>query len=562
MARKARVVLVGFSGSGKSTVGRLLADRLGWDFIDTDAAVEAAFGASVPSIFEQHGEAAFRSAERRALQEAIDGHQVVVATGGGAVTDERVWQGDALGSAETLVVALEASAPTVLARLTAQQTSEGDAVRRPLLESAAPLDRVLELKGRRQEAYDRADLTLVVDAVSAEMVVDEIYELLELDVAQPAPDLVLDAPSGASAIVVRPGAARAVGTLTRQRWPRAHRAWIVTDERVGALHEEAIQAELTAAGFDAHSRRVPPGEGSKSLPVVSGLYDWLLESGVERGDVVIALGGGVIGDLAGFVAATCLRGLGLVQIPTTLLAMVDSSVGGKTGINHRVGKNLIGAFFQPPLVVIDTEFLRTLPGRERTSGWAEVVKHAVIQASTPGGARGDLLTFLERNVARLQELEEPATTYCIRRNVALKAAVVAEDEREAGGRALLNFGHTLGHAIEAAGYRYLHGEAIAVGMRGAARIGGGVGTCDQPFVDRLDALLDRFGLPQMAEVDPQRVLALVLTDKKREAGRQRWVLPLASGGACIRDDVPAALVEEALNAVVKPIPQTVSASRG
>ncbi len=562
MTRKTRVVLIGFSGSGKSTVGRLLAARLGWDFLDTDAEVEARFGASVPLIFEQHGEAVFRTAERRSLKEALTRDLVVIATGGGAVTDETMWEKNLLGSVETLVVALEASTPTILSRLTAQQAREGDAVRRPLLESASPRDRINGLKQQRQRTYDRADLTLVVDAVSPDTVVDEIHELLRLGDSPAAPDILLEAPSGASAIYVQPGAAGAVGELTRQRWPRAHRAWIVTDERVGALHEERVRAGLAAHGFDVRVRRVPPGEGSKSLRVVSDVYDWLLESGVERGDVVVALGGGVIGDLAGFVAATCLRGLGLVQIPTSLLAMVDSSVGGKTGVNHPVGKNLIGAFYQPPLVVIDPLFLGTLPARDLTSGWAEVVKHAIIQPSTPGGARADLLSFLERNVARLRGLDEPATTYAIRRNVGLKAAVVAADEREAGGRALLNFGHTLGHAIEAAGYRYLHGEAIAVGMRAAARIGTGMGTCDLPFVARLDTLLDQFGLLPVAEVDTDRVLALLLTDKKREAGRQRWVLPLAGGGACIRDDVPAELIEDALRAVTVAVPLVASAVQG
>ncbi len=254
----------------------------------------------------------------------------------------------------------------------------------------------------------------------------------------------------------------------------------------------------------------------------------------------------MIGDLTGFVAATCLRGLGLVQIPTTLLAMVDSSVGGKTGVNHDAGKNLIGAFYQPPLVVIDPAFLDTLPTRELTSGWAEIVKHAVIQPSTPGGERGDLLAFLERNTDRLRRRAEPVTSYVIRRNVALKAAVVEADEHEAGIRAYLNFGHTLGHAIEAAGYRYLHGEAIALGMRAAVRIGAAVGTCDAPLVDRLDALLDRFGLPARGEFDPSRVLELVGSDKKRSAGRQRWVLPLAVGGVVVRDDVPEHVVRDAL----------------
>ena len=232
-----------------------------------------------------------------------------------------------------------------------------------------------------------------------------------------------------------------------------------------------IEDRLRESGFSVSTHAVAPGEGSKSLATAGELYDWLLGGGVERGDVIVALGGGVVGDLAGFVAATVLRGIGLVQVPTSLLAAVDSSVGGKTGINHAAGKNLIGAFLQPPLVIVDTALLRTMPARELRSGWAEVVKHAVIQRSTPGGERGDLAEVLARNAARLSQLEEPATSYVVWRNIALKAAVVAADERETGIRAFLNFGHTLGHAIEAADYQLLHGEAVALGMRAASELG-------------------------------------------------------------------------------------------
>jgi 3-dehydroquinate synthase len=294
---------------------------------------------------------------------------------------------------------------------------------------------------------------------------------------------------------------------------------------------------------------VAAGEGSKSLRGVGELYDWMLGRGAERSDVVVALGGGMVGDLAGFAAATTLRGLGLAQAPTSLLAMVDSSVGGKTGINHAAGKNLIGAFYQPPVVAIDPDFLQTLPPRELTSGWAEIVKHAIIQPSTPGGERADLARFLERNAAGLRALSEPAVSYLIRRNVALKAAVVEADEREAGIRAYLNFGHTLGHAIEAAGYALLHGEAVALGMRAATRIGQAVGTCEGALVERVDALLDAFGLPRTAPIDPEATLALLGSDKKRAAGRLRWVLPLAEGGVELRDDVPMPVVEAALRAV-------------
>jgi 3-dehydroquinate synthase len=316
---------------------------------------------------------------------------------------------------------------------------------------------------------------------------------------------------------------------------------------------ESVLDVIRAAGFRAAGIAIPPGEGSKSISGAGLLYDWLLDGGIERGDIIVALGGGVVGDLAGFVAATSLRGVGLVQMPTSLLAMVDSSVGGKTGINHRTGKNLIGAFYQPPLVIIDSDFLRTLPPRELASGWAEVIKHGVIQLSTPGGDWNDLFTILDRNKDRLQNLEEPVLSYVIRRNVALKAAVVEADERESGIRAYLNYGHTLGHAIEAAGYRYLHGEAIAVGMRAASRIGVDSGLFDEEGSVRLDTLISDYGLPVRAEVDREKVLSLIGSDKKRAAGTLRWVLPTTGGGVCIREDVVMSTVESALAFVSDPL---------
>ena len=288
---------------------------------------------------------------------------------------------------------------------------------------------------------------------------------------------------------------------------------------------------------------------ARVLRPLEQLYDWLLGGGVERGDVVVALGGGVVGDLAGFVAATVLRGIGLVQVPTSLLAAVDSSVGGKTGINHAAGKNLIGAFLQPALVIVDTKLLRTMPCRELRSGWAEVVKHAVIQRSTPGGDRGDLAKVLSRNAARLAQLEEPSTSYVVWRNIALKAAVVAADERETGIRAFLNFGHTLGHAIEAADYQLLHGEAVALGMRAASELGVLCGTCERHEAEKIGRLIDQFDLPSSAALQESRVIARLGSDKKRVAGRQRFVLPIDGGGVIMRDDVADEAVREALATV-------------
>ncbi|MEJ7763550.1 MAG: 3-dehydroquinate synthase [Thermomicrobiales bacterium] len=543
-----RLVLVGFSGSGKSTAGRLVADHLGWTALDIDSLVEARFGMPVPEVFARHGEAAFRRAEREALTAALGEARVVVATGGGATCDDDVWSADLLGRPGTLTIALDAGPAVLLDRLRAQAEHEGDAAGRPMLAGDDPLARITTLKAARQAWYDRAALTLAVDRATVDDVVDEIVRVVS---GEPW-TVTLAAPSGSSEIVIGPGVTDTVGDRVRSAFPAARRAWVITDTGVAPHALVPVEASLAAAGLAVGSQIVAMGEGSKSLAGAAGLWDWLLGNRVERGDVVVALGGGVVGDLAGFVAATTLRGLPLVQIPTSLLAMVDSSVGGKTGINHPAGKNLIGAFDQAGLVVIDPSLLATMSPRQRRSGWAEIVKHAVIQPSTPGGERADLARVLTRNHAALVAGDEPATSYVIARNVALKAAVVEADEREAGVRAFLNFGHTIGHAIEAAGYTLLHGEAVAVGTRAAARLGHRLGSCDGATVAAIDDLLDAFDLPRTATADPHQVHDLIGSDKKRAAGQQSWVLPLTAGGVTIRRDVPGADVRAVIAEVVIP----------
>jgi shikimate kinase/3-dehydroquinate synthase len=543
-----RIILIGFSGTGKTSVARHLAERLGWSAVDSDAEIERHWGASIPAIFRDHGESAFRSGERAILKELAARERVVIATGGGAAVDPEAWDRQMLGGAGTLVIALDASPETILSRLQRHATDDGAAVERPLLAGADPLARIRGLKSARQPIYDKAHLTISSDGISTDQVADEIADISRLAKGEPL-SVWLDAASGASDIRVGPSAISRIGEGVRDRWPRAQRSWIVTDGNVGPLHAGAVEARLRESGLAVATRAVTPGEGSKSLATAGELYDWLLSGGVERGDVVVALGGGVVGDLAGFVAATVLRGIGLVQVPTSLLAAVDSSIGGKTGINHAAGKNLIGAFLQPPLVVVDSALLRTMPARERRSGWAEVVKHAVIQRSTPGGERGDLAGVMARNATRLSQLEDPVTSYVVWRNIAMKAAVVSADEREAGIRAYLNFGHTLGHAIEAADYRLLHGEAVALGMRAASELGVLCGTCGRQEADRIGRLIDRFDLPMSAPLEEARVIARLRSDKKRVAGRQRYVLPVDGGGAIIRDDVTDDAVRNALATV-------------
>ena len=303
---------------------------------------------------------------------------------------------------------------------------------------------------------------------------------------------------------------------------RGGRALVVTDANVAPLYAEKTLDSLAAAGVQASSLRIPAGEASKSMRQLSRILDRMASMRLDRGCGAVALGGGVVGDIAGFAAAVFLRGVPYVQAPTTLLAQVDSAVGGKTAIDHKLGKNLVGAFHQPTAVVSDTSSLKTLPEREFRAGLAEVVKHAAI-------ADARLFSYLEKNEARILERDEEVMERVVAANCRIKARVVEQDERESGLRQILNYGHTLGHAVEAlAGYssELLHGEAVAIGMSAASRISCAMGRCGTGDVERLTALLDRFGLPTcMAEPPRLAVLKrLVASDKKTRRGSPRFVL--------------------------------------
>jgi len=541
-----RVVLIGFSGTGKSTIARKLAESLNWTAIDTDRAIEIVAGKTIPEIFADDGESAFREIERQILLRSLEQSSTVVATGGGAVISPDIWTAEYLNRPGTLTVTLDSSPATILKRLQNHHPITSETVERPLLARNDPLGRITELKQTRQPAYDRAALTLVTDSMTVADVVEQVRPLIT---ETSEPNLTLRVPGGESRIFVRPGISNQVGSLIAEQWPKARNAFVVTDSNVGPLHASQIQASLESSGLAARVITVPSGEGSKSWASAGNLVGSMLDHGIQRNDVVIALGGGVIGDLAGFAAAVVLRGVGVVQIPTSLLAMVDSSVGGKTGVNHPAGKNLIGAFYQPRLVWVDPQLLGTLPSREMTQGWAEVVKHAVIQPSTPDRYQSDLMTFLDRNHANLIERREPALSYTILRNIALKASVVEADEREASLRAILNYGHTIGHAIEAAEYRYLHGEAISVGIHAANRIAVLTGRIDQVREHQIAALAARFGLPATAIFDSTIVKAKMKSDKKRATDQQTWVLPVEPNGVALVSGIEESTVNSALESV-------------
>jgi 3-dehydroquinate synthase len=324
-------------------------------------------------------------------------------------------------------------------------------------------------------------------------------------------------------------------------------AWVVSDSAVLPLHGEWALAALRAAGFRADAIALPAGEASKRLEVASTVYDWLAGHRAERSDVIIALGGGVVGDLAGFVAATYLRGLPLVMAPTSNLSMVDASIGGKVAVDHPRGKNLIGAFYQPSLIVDDVSMLKTLPRQMLVEGYAEAIKHAFILSP-------ELLSILERHADDLLHVEPAVTVDVVRRNVAIKASVVAQDERDSGLRAILNYGHTVGHAIEAIGgySSVLHGAADAIGMTAAAEIGRRVGVTPTAVIDRQRALIERFGLPTRAPsgIGADQVLNAMLLDKKVVGGRLNWVLLEDVGRAIVRSDIPMDIVREVVREVL------------
>jgi 3-dehydroquinate synthase len=338
-------------------------------------------------------------------------------------------------------------------------------------------------------------------------------------------------------VVIEPGLVGGVGERVRAVAPH-DRCALLTDDTVRDLYGERVAASLGAAGYHVTRGSVKAGEAEKNLATVERLWGVLLGDRLERRSPVIALGGGVVGDMAGFVAATYLRGVPFVQCPTTLLAMVDSSVGGKTGFNVPEGKNLIGAFHQPVLVAIDPEVLSSLPARELRCGLAECIKHAVIRDPA-------LFDWLGAESASILALESETLVELVRRNVEIKARVVMEDEREGGVRAHLNFGHTFAHAIEAtAGYgTVLHGEAVALGMLAATRTAIELGLCEPAFLDRLTALVVAFGLATRCPLAaPEALDAAMRHDKKVVGDRLRLVLPDRLGHVVIRDDVPVACV--------------------
>jgi 3-dehydroquinate synthase len=319
-------------------------------------------------------------------------------------------------------------------------------------------------------------------------------------------------------------------------------ALVITNPVIKQCYGDIVQASLVTAGFTAWVEEIPAGEETKSFAWAMQLYERAIRLGMDRKSPIIALGGGVVGDLAGFIAATYMRGIPFIQVPTTLLAQVDSSVGGKVAVNHPLGKNMIGAFYQPKLVLIDPDTLNTLPDREWLSGFAEVIKYGVIQDT-------DFFDLLAgENLTNLRT-DLPKMTQIIQRACEIKARVVSADEKETGLRIILNYGHTIGHALESATdyKRYTHGEAIAIGMVGAARLANLIGWLPDGECQKIAAVIAGYGLPiRFSSIDQAVIEERLYHDKKKEGTSIRWVLPRAIGGVDTTTDIPVELIRQVL----------------
>ncbi len=533
------VILVGIMGAGKSSVGPALASRLGLAFCDSDAEIEASAGCSVSEFFRRFGEAEFRSVERQMIRRLLAGPPLVLATGGGAFLDPDT-RSVIRGAATS--VWLRCRHDVLLRRLAGQAG-------RPLLPEADLPATLSSLMARRHPVYAEADVIMDSDEDGADLVAGRVLQALEA--RSSVRRLPIRLSGGVYDVVVGSGLLARAGSLLAPVLPQK-RCVVVTDETVAALHLPTLLAGLADAGIEARTVVVAPGEASKSLDTYGRVAGEVLEHGVERRTAVIALGGGVVGDLAGFVAASVLRGLPFVQVPTTLLAQVDSSVGGKTGINTAQGKNLLGAFHQPLMVLADTAALATLPARELRAGYAEILKAGLI-------ADRALYGWCEEHAVALLAGDPAVQADAVLRACAFKARVVAEDEREAqasDGRALLNLGHTFAHAFEREtgyGQGLLHGEAVALGLCLAFDLSARLGVCPQADAARVAAHVAATGLPARVDALPRRYAAAALVahmqrDKKMRDGRLAFVLARGIGQAFTSPDVPTAAVVDTLQA--------------
>lgn len=498
------ILLYGPSGSGKSTVGKILGNRLAIPWFDLDAEIERSVGTSIETFFAAKGELAFRDIESAALDRILkENFSSVISLGGGALLNDQNRQ---KAEKSGRVIVLSGSIETLLTRLMA------DEYVRPLIK-ADPRQRLTDLLARREAHYSSFGESVQTDGFSPE----EIASQLQIRLGR----FKISGMDKSYDVIIEPGALEQLGNMLQQRQLHAPAA-LVCDSHVEPLYASRCLASLQSARIEVKMVTIPAGEEHKTIQTITSIWNGFLQAEVERGSVIIALGGGVTGDLTGFAAATYLRGIPWVNVPTTLLAMVDSSLGGKTGADLPQGKNLIGAFHAPSLVLSDPLTLATLPDAELRSGLAETLKHSVI---------ADPVLYQQLKTGGWPQ-ETNAITSLIRRAVAVKAAVIEADPYEKGLRQALNFGHTVGHGIEtASNYRLSHGECVAIGMVIETRLAEKIGLAKQGLSDKIGYTLSKLGLPVCvpSEIDRSAIRNAMSLDKKRSCKHIHFALPEAIG---------------------------------
>jgi 3-dehydroquinate synthase len=507
--------LYGPPGSGKTTIGKILADAIRLPFFDLDVEIENRWGSTIPQIFSDHGEAGFRQAEEEKIKQLLTKGEAVIALGGGTLVNPAV---RTLVQDHGSVLCLQAADSVLIDRLSGNADDGGQKRQRPLL-AGDVASKLLGLLSQRAEHYASFSLQLDTTHLDPERAAWEVQIILgrfHLAHGNQPYD-----------VCIQTGGIDSAGEMIVQRGLRGPAA-LITDSNLETLYAVRVMASLGSAGISSQMIAIPSGESHKTIEYIQTLWDGFLDAGLDRGSFALALGGGVVGDMTGFAASTYMRGIRWVNIPTSLLAMVDSSLGGKTGVDIPRGKNLVGSFHPPALVLTDPEVLQTLPEVEFRSGMAEAIKHGVI---------ADLELF--EQCARPHKAWE--ISRLVSRAMAVKVRIIEADPYEKGVRAALNLGHTVGHAVElVSGYHLRHGEAISIGMVVEARMAERLGLAEPGLSQHIAAVLAGTGLPVKipADLDRAAIRQAIQMDKKKSQGRIRFALPVRIGEVKIGIDVP------------------------